>query len=743
MPKLFTMQNSFNAGVFSPTLARRSDITKYYNALKTGKNITLMPHGGCKRRAGTRPVLRSNDSSLGYAAQELVFSNKVRIEEFVFNVSQKYLIAIEPNKITIIKGMLVIAELTPSYTFTDDMLTEMDIAQYADSMIMVHPDFAPVRLIRGTTETSWTFEVIAFENVPLYDYTANSSGTTEIFTGDGATKEFTLIYSAAPFSAYVNGVQQLVDPSFTLDVDETEVYTYSIGGSNYEVFEEATVSGVGTIIVNEDCTYELQVTTVYTGSVTFTTKVSDGTTSTTITTVIDVVDTDVAIKGNILNSVSDYTYDSDALTVLFSDAPALNATIEIRSGKGILVQNASDNYEPLWSDARGYPKTVATYQGRLFFGGTKSKPISIFGSVLNDEFNFQTGAGDDDEGIFDTLSFGFDHIVNIHAGRSLQVFTESGEYYNSATVITPALSGYLRQTTYGSKRVNNIDIDGSTYFVDRSGNALRKFVYSFDEDSYVSTNVALLANHLFDDMVSLAVSKGTGKDIANLVYTVNSDGSMAVLNTLKLEDVQGWSQWTTEGSYEDCAVVDQDVYLLVNRNNKRYIEMVDENVLMDHYVELDDANDFITLPTSAAIGFSSLSKRGNDFYDGEAELIYDGDLLKVEFDAAHTAKEVGFNFQVEVETMDLNTDTQTGSLINKTKRIVRVKAYVHETVGIEIMNNRIIDRQFLMKFDAQLPPYTGIRETYAQGYSEHNAIIVQQKIPMPFTLLMLEAEIKY
>lgn len=93
--------------------------------------------------------------------------------------------------------------------------------------------------------------------------------------------------------------------------------------------------------------------------------------------------------------------------------------------------------------------------------------------------------------------------------------------------------------------------------------------------------------------------------------------------------------------------------------------------------------------------------------------------------------------------MDLNTNIQTGQLINTKKRIVKVKAFVYETIGITIMNNRIVDRKFIMSFTDQLSKFTGIRETYVQGYADSHSIVVTQNIPMPFTLLMLEAEIKF
>lgn len=652
MPKSTVVQTSFTNGVISPTLAGRTDVAKYYNSLKLGDNITLMPHGGFKRRAGTRPVLKSDDFSLGYAAQELYFTGKVRLEKFVFNIDQKYLIVFETNKISIIKDKLFLVSIVPTTPFTESQLAELDVTQYADTLIIVHPDFAPIRLVRGATELLWTLDVIAFKNIPLYDYTKNVVGTQEFFTGDGSEKEFILLYSKAPFSVYVNGVKKLL--------------------------------------------------------------------------------------------TTDYTYNKDARIITFIAAPTNGHIIEVRSGSSLTVQDGTDNYEPIWSATRGYPQTVTLYQGRMYFGGTKSKPITVLGSVVNDEFNFLLGDGGDDLGIFDTIRSGtFDSITNIVSGRTLQLFTESGDYYNPANPITPATSGYQRQTSYGAKRIGTVEIDGATYYVDRSGNAVRKFIFSFDEDAYVSPNIALLANHLVKDVVKMASATGVGDDVANLVFCVNGDGTMAVLNTLRLEDVQGWSTWSTAGSYKDVSVVDQDIYVLVARGGKQFIELVDESALMDHQTEIDNSDTFIKLPTSAAIDFDQLSKRGDDFFDGIATLYVDGLFLKANFPSTHNKKEIGFNFVVMAETMNINRDTTQGSLINVRKRLVRVKLVVYNTLGITVENNRIIDRQFIMDFSNQLKPYSGIKEVFLLGYADHNSIRISQLLPMPFTLLQLDTEIKY
>lgn len=739
MPKTQVLQSSLTTGVLSPTLAGRVDIAKYYNGLDIGENITLMPHGGAKRRAGSVPILKSTDSELGYAAQELYFTNRVKFQAFVFNIDQKYLIVFDLDKIYIIKDRLYLAEIVTSEqlgsafssafstafgtrldAFTPEQLTEMDVTQYGDTMIIVHPDFAPLKLVRGATETTWTLETIVFKNIPLYDYTNNYLGKKEIFTGDGTAVDFILIYTVPNFSVYVDGTKTTA-----------------------------------------------------------------------------------------------YTYDRDVGKIVFTTAPANAALIEVISGAGVSEMDADHTYEDLWSVTRGFPKTTTIFQGRLYFGGTKSKPVTVFGSIINDYFDFNLGDGEADMGIYDTLASGtFDDISVITAARTLQVMTESGEYYNPANPITPATSAWKRQTGYGAARQDTVTIDGATYFIDRGKGAVRQFIYSLEEDAYVSPNISLLSDHLVYDVERMAVTKGSGSDIANLIYVLNGDGSLAVLNTMRLENIQGWSRWTTQGLYRDVCSVDDDLYFLVARGYtdfdeiKYYIEMVDDTVLLDHYhtqgegidtfrgdtvtkifnlinstdgdfdVFLDSVisspqptysaldnsitfaiapDDDVTitvvptagnyadmiLPTSAAKGFRDLSKKGNLFYEGDAAPVESGNKLLLSFEEYHSFLEAGFNFIPKIRTVNLNKDTQAGQIVNRTKRLVRVKINVYKTLGITVSNYRIADRKFIMDFNNQLKPFTGIKEVYLLGYSKHNAVEIIQDIPMPFTLLQIETEIKF
>jgi hypothetical protein len=87
-------------------------------------------------------------------------------------------------------------------------------------------------------------------------------------------------------------------------------------------------------------------------------------------------------------------------------------------------------YENVWSSIRGWPNSVTFHEGRLYFGGSKSRPSTVWGSRVGDFFNFEAGEGLDDESVEATLDTNtFNSIVDIISGRDLQVFTTGGEFY--------------------------------------------------------------------------------------------------------------------------------------------------------------------------------------------------------------------------------------------------------------------------------------------------------------------------
>ncbi|HEY7805034.1 MAG TPA: hypothetical protein VIC30_11470, partial [Orrella sp.] len=86
-------------------------------------------------------------------------------------------------------------------------------------------------------------------------------------------------------------------------------------------------------------------------------------------------------------------------------------------------------YEDTWSTTRGWPRAAVFYEGRLYFGGASSRPTTLWGSRVGQFFNFDPGESFDDAALEATLDTGrFNAIIDLYAGRNLQIFTTGGEF---------------------------------------------------------------------------------------------------------------------------------------------------------------------------------------------------------------------------------------------------------------------------------------------------------------------------
>ncbi len=224
--------------------------------------------------------------------------------------------------------------------------------------------------------------------------------------------------------------------------------------------------------------------------------------------------------------------------------------------------------EAVISATRGWPACGTFHQGRLYLGGLKSRPATMLGSKVGSFFDLNKGTGLDDEGLDITIdSDQVNAIFALRSGRNLLIFTSGSE--NGILVdppITPKNAAISEQTRRGiSQYVPPVEVDGAFMFVQRGGKALRELLFTVAENAYQANIMSLLAPHLIKAPVDLAVRKGNSLDDADYVIAANADGTAAVLNTLRAQEIAAFTEAVTDGAIKHVAVVDGIVYFLVTR----------------------------------------------------------------------------------------------------------------------------------------------------------------------------------
>ena len=731
MSRIIQIQNDFTSGELDPKLRARTDIGQYASGLTTARNVSIQPQGGAKRRDGTK-FIAALDSGAGTA---------VRMVSFEFSVSDSYMLVFTPGKMYVFKDGALITNINGSgndyltvSAITSAIIPEMNWVQSADTVIVVHEDLAPLKIVRGATDSDWTASTITFTFVPKYAYTQTITSPNFTITPNATSGNVTLTASSVTTD---NGTAQ-GGTSTTITLKAATSYTTDDACNGLSLhINSGTGAGQHRLI-------------------------SDYVASTKVATVSKAFDTapdatsGYEIKAWGANSVDEYInvlngfgrariteYVSNTVVKAFVETPFFD-TDAIVSGDWEL----ENGYEDAWSATRGYPRSVTFHEGRLFFGGLNSRPSTLYGSRVSDFFNFNPGESLDDAAVEATLDTGtFNAIVDIFSGRHLQVFTTGGEFYVPQTLdepITPSNLIVKQQTSFGTKpgiRLQNID--GATIFVQRQGKALQEFLFTDTQNAYTSAKISLLSSHLLKTPEEMAVRKSTGTDEGDRLLVVNGDdGSIACYTILRSQNVIAPSEWTTDGEFLNVGVDVDDIYVVVKRTvnggTVYYVELFDSTILLD-CAKTGGAASSVTMDHLEAETVKIIR-------DGivEADQTVPASPFTVTFATAATAShQVGLNFTPEVKTLPVEPRLPSGSLKGFKKRIFEVNAELFETQALTINGKEVPFRRFGDDvLDDDVDEFTGIKTLHGiLGYTYDGQITIGQTVPLKMTLLGIDFKV--
>jgi len=646
MARFVNIQTNFTSGEIDPLIRSRVDLESYKNGLETAKNVICQPQGGVTRRPGTKYI-----TELGGSPE-----NGVRLVHFEFSVDDSYMLCFTNNRMYVFKNKALITNINGSgndyltTTIASAQLGTMCYTQSADTLIVVHEDIQPKKIVRGGSDSTWTISNITFDSVPQYAFTLSTSNPAANITPSDVSGKVTITASAGVFNS--GHVGQYIN---------------------------AEPQGRAKIIQHNSSTS--------------------------------------------VNVVTEFPF--------FNTSAISSGNWELETG-----------YEDVWSASRGWPRSVTFHQGRLFFGGSKSRPSTIWGSKVALFFDFEAVEGLDDDAVEATLDTNtFNAIVDLISGRDLQVFTTGGEFYvpqEGLTPITPTdffLSSTSRNGCKEGVRVKQLE--SGVLFIQRQGKQLSEIAYSDTQLTYITSKISLLSGHLLKNPKSMDIRRAVATDENDLLLIVNEDdGTMAAYSLLRAQNVIAPSEFVTNGSYIDVGVDITDIYTVVKRTDnsvdKYYIEVFDETVLTDSAV---------TGTTAASLDASHLDGQTvHVISDGFVEEDQTADSAVTFATTPTTSGEVGMNFDVEVKTMPVDLRIQTGTRIGFKKRIVEVNALLYETQNLVINGNLVPIRSLgAGVLDTAVPEFTGTKVLHGiLGYSNEGQITVTQSAPMKFTLLGLE-----
>ncbi len=758
MPRVRVPLNNFQFGEVSPSLTSRTDTRVYTNAAEQVRNFFIRSEGGLKKRTGTKRLHNFGSNPAFTALASL--RQSVRIEPFIFSDDERYIIAFSNTRIEIFQisptdgSVSSIQSLTSQSwlvnTTSAPYLEEITFAQQGDLMFICHNTFQ-TRILERTGLTTFTVSTFNFDTSrdgndifqPYFSFqplgmtliATNTTGSVTLTTsGDyfvsnhvgtdllmgGVRCRITALISATKVTATINGTLRQ-----QLEIDSLEVF-----------------EGSGTVRVTK-ALHGLAVSS----TVTFERAGAVG-----------------GIANSNINGARVITAVPDENTFEFTAGSSATATSSaVGGGSPRIVTNAATTEwsEQSYSAYRGYPAAVTFHQNRLWFGGTLAQPDGIWGSKSGLFFNFDVGDAEDDDALDLTANVGeIFSIRHLVSNRDLQIFTTGAELFIptiSNKPVTPANAQIRRQTPYGSSFVRPTVFDGATLFIQKTGSALREFLFTDAEAAYTSVAVSGLAPHLILDPVQQTSIKGALNRSESYAFLINNDGTIAVFYSVRGDQKAGWSLWDTQGLWHSICAVHERLFVVCARDDgggstELFLEEFQDDMPMDFCDTFSgSASVFGSLTSHFSNNAVVKATNGNDFLG--TFTISGGQIDASAVKSGLSQAFIGYSFSPTLKTLPIDASIQGGPLTGEPRQIPKVVLDLNSTLAVSVQgpSTTSTTRDLVIRNTTdtvtggfmERSAVTGKEEFRLLGYSRDPRVIVSQSFPLDLQINGMIVEVAF
>lgn len=735
-PLLRKLVSNFASGEVSPELAMRVDSKAYQNGAARMRNVQLHASGAVSRRPGTTLI-----GQLDHAT---------RLVAFDFDSDERYLICFYDSGLQIRGTDGTVLQTIGSMAWDSTEIFELNCAQKADLMVICHPALVTQALWRtGLTTFSigdfaFSLDIASKKAVPFYKF-ADDAVTLAVSVTSGAG---TATASSATFTSGHVGARLKwhdVQLSVTGYTSSTQVSVTVLGTLRGKLITNPYRTTNASAVVRVSHArhgFANGVTVTLSGSAAI-----GGLTAGNID------------GARVITYVSEDEYDVTA---------GASATSSADGGGSLVYFSGANLPTRVWTEeaigaVNGYPAACCFHEGRLVLGGTYGQPDGLWLSRTDTYFDFDVGDGSSTDSIQATI--GSDRVAGIRhliSNRDLIVLSSVGEFTvprgSQDRPLTPDTFRLMRQTQFGASTVRPALLDGSVFYGQSTGKAIREFVFDDSVQGYGSTNLSLLAEHLISSPVALAALPGTATRPEQYGYVVNSDGTMACFHSARSEGQAGWMLWSRTEDHvitDACALGPQLFLVSQLGGNKWYLERLGED---DGELSLD-CSATASGPASTSWTWGSTYPyagstvevvHADGWHLGSFTLSVGGVLTLPE---ALTGFTVGYDYPVEIRTMPIVPETASGPVIGQPMRIARVILGVHQTYDVAVEGQALVLRSVADEVSEAPPPAGadwGLRppeglamrqEFRLLGWTRDGTIRITQGSPMPMRITGLLVEV--
>lgn len=398
----------------------------------------------------------------------------------------------------------------------------------------------------------------------------------------------------------------------------------------------------------------------------------------------------------------------------------------------------------IWNEANGYPRSGTFFQQRLCVGGTPSYPHSIANSRIGEYLNFEFGLNDDDAFMYTLDVAEYDPILHLAKSKNQIIALTAGNEFTVGggieSPMTPSNTQVDNPSDYGCNDVRPIRVGNELVFVNRTGRKFRAIGYRLEQDSFGSTDLTKLSEHITEGgIVDLAYQQ----EPESIVWGIRADGVMVTMSIDRDEGVIAWARQTTDGEFESVESIPgadgaDEVWVSVKRT-------IDGEVV--RYIESYDAG----APYGLHSAISGTSEPGTDVWDGldhlegeTVDIVADGVVMDSqvvvggEVTLVRDAHEVfiGLPSRAYIKTLNPELITQTGSAQGNNIRIAKCTLRMMESVCVDIDGQYVDLRQMGSELlDQAAPTFTGDIDVSTLGWYRNGFVEIEQSNALPFHVL--------
>jgi hypothetical protein len=454
---------------------------------------------------------------------------------------------------------------------SDDDFDDLRFDQSGDVVYITVKDFNIFKIIRRASG-SWSLEYTQpedgpFEIINTGPITISASGISGNITLTSSASLFRATHEDALFKITSTG--QIVNQSVTAE----NVFTNAIrviGVDSTRVFTIIRAdTWVATVTLQRSLTADTgpwEDVTTYTTNATIT---YDDTLDNVIAWYRIGVKTGGFTSGTIDLTLSIPTGSINGIVRInvFSSATSVSAEVLQDLGSTIATANW---YEGSWSGSLGFPSSVKFFEGRLVYAGNNG----VWASVSDAYESFDIDTEGDSGPIIKSIGFGpVDRINWLLSLDQLLLGGDGFEYHLKTSSldepVTPTNSSMKMFGTQGSANVSAEIIDKKAVFVQRGG--MRVMLITKGQDSnYETSDLTLLCPEVISSYVRRI---GIQRQPDTRIHCVLNDGTVAICVLDKVEEVNAWFKYTTDGGTieevvilpGDLGVREDKVYYLIRR----------------------------------------------------------------------------------------------------------------------------------------------------------------------------------